>query len=76
MGDTEDQENWAELISRMFALLTAKLEDGAAMAAECQARLLPSNFAKGRRSGRTAQRGGLCCGRRIAALRAGAQGDS
>jgi hypothetical protein len=39
MNDPEDQENLAELISRMFALLTAKLEDAATIAAECQARL-------------------------------------
>ena len=44
MDDAEDQENRAELISRMFALLTAKLEDAATIAAQCQARLPPEQL--------------------------------
>ena len=36
--DQEEQEERAELISRMFALLTAKLEDAATLAAESQSR--------------------------------------
>jgi hypothetical protein len=47
MDDPEDQENRAELISRMFALLTAKLEDAATIAAECQARLSPAQLLEG-----------------------------
>lgn len=42
--DPEDPENRAELISRMFALLTAKLEDAATIAAECQSRLPPEKL--------------------------------
>jgi hypothetical protein len=38
MDDEEDQEERADLIARMFALLTAKLEDAAGIAADCQAR--------------------------------------
>lgn len=47
MDDPEDQVNRAELISRMFALLTAKLEDAATIAAECQARLSPEQLGVG-----------------------------
>lgn len=36
--DDRQQLEQAELISRMFALITIKLEDAAAMAVECQAR--------------------------------------
>jgi hypothetical protein len=39
MDDAEDQDKRAELLSRMFALLTAKCEDAATIAVECQARL-------------------------------------
>lgn len=39
--DEEQHQERAELISRMFALLTAKLEDGAGIAGEAQARDLP-----------------------------------
>jgi hypothetical protein len=38
MEDREAQDKRAGLVSRLFALLTAKLEDPAAIAAECQAR--------------------------------------
>ena len=38
MGDGEGPDERADLISRLFALLTARLEDAAAMAAECQGR--------------------------------------
>lgn len=37
--DQEEAAERAELISRMFALVTAKLEDGATIAAESQRRL-------------------------------------
>lgn len=47
MDDAEDQENPAELISRMFALLTAKLEDAATIAAECQGRLPSEQLREG-----------------------------
>ena len=43
----EDQESRAELISRMFALLTGHLEDAATVAAECQARLSPEQLRAG-----------------------------
>lgn len=36
--DEEQQRERADLISRMFALITAKLEDAATIAAECQRR--------------------------------------
>ena len=36
--DQEEQEERTELVSRMFALLTAKLEDAATLAAESQGR--------------------------------------
>lgn len=36
MDDSEDPEERADLISRLFALLTARLEDAAARAAESQ----------------------------------------
>ena len=39
--DEEQRQERAELIARMFALLTAKLEDGAGIAADAQARDLP-----------------------------------
>lgn len=39
--DEEQRQERAELIARMFALLTAKLEDGAGIAGEAQARDLP-----------------------------------
>jgi hypothetical protein len=38
MDDSEMQEERADLISRMFALITAKLEDAATIAVECQGR--------------------------------------
>lgn len=38
MDDTEVPEERADLTSRLFALLTARLEDAAAIAAECQGR--------------------------------------
>ena len=38
MDDREAQEERAELISRTFALITAKCEDAATLAAECQGR--------------------------------------
>lgn len=44
MEDPDDHEDRAELISRMFALLTAKLEDAATIAAECQGRLPPQQL--------------------------------
>jgi len=47
MDDLEDQENRAELISRIFALLTAKLEDAAAIAADCQAKLPAEQLREG-----------------------------
>lgn len=47
MIDPEDQENRVELISRMFALLTAKLEDAATICAECQGRLPPEQLREG-----------------------------
>lgn len=37
--DQEEQERRAELISRMFALITAKLEDAATIAVDCQGRV-------------------------------------
>lgn len=39
--DEQQRQERAELIARMFALLTAKLEDGAGIAADAQARDLP-----------------------------------
>ena len=36
MDDREAQEERAELISRTFALITAKCEDSATLASECQ----------------------------------------
>jgi hypothetical protein len=36
MDDIEQQKERADLISRMFALLTAKFEDAAGFAADCQ----------------------------------------
>ena len=36
MDDREAQEKRAELVSQTFALITAKCEDAAALAAECQ----------------------------------------
>ena len=36
--DEEQRQEQAELIARMFALLTAKLEDGAGTASDAQAR--------------------------------------
>lgn len=36
MVDEEQQQVRADLISRLFALLSGKFEDGAALAAECQ----------------------------------------
>lgn len=47
MDDAEDQKQRAELISRLFALLTAKLEDGSAIAANCQARLTAGQLRDG-----------------------------
>lgn len=47
MGDAEDQEQLAELLSRLFALLTAKLEDASAIAANCQARLTAGRLRSG-----------------------------
>lgn len=47
MDDAEDQEQRAELVSRLFALLTAKLEDGAAIAGNCQARLTAAQLRDG-----------------------------
>lgn len=38
MNVSEDPDERADLISRLFALLTARLEDAAAIAAECQGR--------------------------------------
>lgn len=38
MDDGEDSDGRADLISRLFALLTARLEDAATIAAECQGR--------------------------------------
>ena len=38
MDDREADPDRADLISQMFAVLTARLEDGAALAAECQGR--------------------------------------
>ncbi|QGN55452.1 hypothetical protein [Novosphingobium sp. Gsoil 351] len=40
--DDEQRQERAELISRMFALLTAKLEDGAGIGGEAQERDLQS----------------------------------
>ena len=39
MEDPEEHAKQADLIARMYALLTGKLEDAATIAAECQARL-------------------------------------
>ena len=36
MDDREAQEKRSELVSRTFALITAKCEDAATLAAECQ----------------------------------------
>lgn len=36
MVDEEQQQVRADLVSRLFALLTSKFEDGAALAAQCQ----------------------------------------
>ena len=36
MDDREAEETRAELVSRTFALMTAKCEDAATLAAECQ----------------------------------------
>jgi hypothetical protein len=47
MGDAEDKEQLAELVSRLFALLTAKLEDASAIAANCQARLTAGQLRSG-----------------------------
>lgn len=47
MDDAEDQEQQAELVSRVFALLTAKLEDASAIAANCQARLTAAQLRSG-----------------------------
>jgi hypothetical protein len=47
MDDAEDQEQRAELVSRLFALLTAKLEDASAIAANCQARLTAAQLRGG-----------------------------
>ena len=38
MDDPQSPTERAELISRMFALITGKLEDATALAAECQGR--------------------------------------
>ena len=38
MNDSEAQEERADLISRTFALITAKCEDAATLGAECQGR--------------------------------------
>lgn len=37
--DEEQRQERADLISRIFALITAKLEDAATIAVECQRRL-------------------------------------
>ena len=37
--DEEQQRQRADLISRLFALITMKLEDAAGIAADCQGRL-------------------------------------
>ena len=36
MVDREQEEGRAELVSRLFTLLTSRLEDGATIAADCQ----------------------------------------
>ena len=36
MIDREREDERAELVSRLFALLTSRLEDGATIAADCQ----------------------------------------
>lgn len=42
MDDLEAREERAELVSRTFALITAKLEDAATLATECQGRHPPT----------------------------------
>jgi hypothetical protein len=39
MEEQELSNRRADLVSRLFAMVTAKLEDGATLAAQCQARL-------------------------------------
>ena len=45
--DDEQQREQADLISRMFALITMKLEDAAGIAAECQGRRPIAELRKG-----------------------------
>ena len=47
MGDDADGEERSEHMSRVFALLTAKLEDAATLAADCQGRRTTAELRRG-----------------------------
>lgn len=47
MKEHEDQERRRDLISALYALITAKLEDAATIAAECQAARPSSELLEG-----------------------------
>jgi len=44
VADEEAEAERVALVSRLFALLTAKFEDGAGIAADCQGRRPPSEL--------------------------------
>lgn len=50
MADRNDSEERAGVISRLFALLTAKLEDAATVASDCQGTRSGRDYLKGAQS--------------------------